>query len=302
MRTQTEAKSRLIYLDNIRVFFVTWVIFHHSLRAYAPWCYYMVDEQKLVKLREDEHQKELIRVKEREDAQLQSIKTLWKAWTRLAAKARETKDELLIWEEKQTRKRIVESGEDIFQSSGRTNILRRSSGGFANLTKMIQRASSGSTVINRQIIYMNRPERDTLRRAEGGISALNRQISQITHNTFIRRSSGGPTRIDRQILNLTRNYSTITRRAAGGPAGIDTQLVAMSPNEMIINPRASRHFFSTLTAMNSNVQRFSGGGAPVNYSYNVGDININPQKASDIDVVQIGQRMRREIKRGRLKI
>jgi TP901 family phage tail tape measure protein len=94
--------------------------------------------------------------------------------------------------------------------------------------------------------------------------------------------------------------TSIIRRAAGGPAGIDTQMVAMSPQEMIMNPRASRHFFSTLTAINSGFQRFAGGGAPV--TYNVGDINLHPQKASDVDVLAIGQKMRREIKRGRMRL
>ncbi|HUU87828.1 MAG TPA: phage tail tape measure protein [Candidatus Glassbacteria bacterium] len=94
--------------------------------------------------------------------------------------------------------------------------------------------------------------------------------------------------------------TSIIRRAAGGLAGIDTQMVAMSPQEMIMNPRASRHFFSTLTAINSGFQRFAGGGAPV--TYNVGDINLHPQSASDVNVVSLGQKMRREIRRGRLRL
>lgn len=45
-----EAKPRLVYLDNLRVLFVIWVVFHHSLRAYAPWWHYAVNEQELAVL------------------------------------------------------------------------------------------------------------------------------------------------------------------------------------------------------------------------------------------------------------
>ena len=45
-----EAKPRLVYLDNLRVLFVIWVVFHHSLRAYSPWWHYAVDEQELSEL------------------------------------------------------------------------------------------------------------------------------------------------------------------------------------------------------------------------------------------------------------
>ena len=43
-----EPKPRLVYLDNLRVLFVIWVVFHHALRAYAPWWHYAVNEQEQV--------------------------------------------------------------------------------------------------------------------------------------------------------------------------------------------------------------------------------------------------------------
>jgi TP901 family phage tail tape measure protein len=88
-------------------------------------------------------------------------------------------------------------------------------------------------------------------------------------------------------------------RQAGGH-GIDTQIARLAPNETVMNPGASRRFYSTLTAMNAGIQRFADGGAPVQYS--VGDIHLHPQDASKVDVVSIGKGLRREIRRGRLRL
>jgi fucose 4-O-acetylase-like acetyltransferase len=49
-KLKKEEKSRLLFLDNFRILFITWVIFHHSLRAYAPWWHYAVNEQELIGL------------------------------------------------------------------------------------------------------------------------------------------------------------------------------------------------------------------------------------------------------------
>jgi TP901 family phage tail tape measure protein len=88
-------------------------------------------------------------------------------------------------------------------------------------------------------------------------------------------------------------------RQAGGH-GIDTQIARLAPNETVMNPGASRRFYSTLTAMNAGIQRFANGGAPVQYS--VGDIHLHPQDASKVDVISIGKGLRREIRRGRLRL
>ena len=50
IKLSQEAKPRLVYLDNLRVLFVIWVVFHHALRAYAPWWHYAVNEQELSEL------------------------------------------------------------------------------------------------------------------------------------------------------------------------------------------------------------------------------------------------------------
>ena len=101
-------------------------------------------------------------------------------------------------------------------------------------------------------------------------------------------------------LGLTLTGAEPTNRAAGGH-GIDTQLARISPDEIVMNPAASRKFYSTLTAMNAGVQRFAGGGSPV--QYNIGDINLNADtQGGKIDLLSLGKGLRREIRRGRLRL
>lgn len=101
-------------------------------------------------------------------------------------------------------------------------------------------------------------------------------------------------------LNSVLANQRYSDRAAGGH-GIDSQLARISPDEIVMNPAATRKFYSTLTAMNAGSQRFAGGGSPTNY--NIGDINLSaPMQGGKIDVLQLGKGLRREIRRGRLRL
>jgi TP901 family phage tail tape measure protein len=107
-------------------------------------------------------------------------------------------------------------------------------------------------------------------------------------------------KLKEMIFILQSSIANIPRRAAGG-IGIDSQTVHVSPDEMIMNPAASRRFYSTLTAMNAGIQRFAGGGAPT--QYNIGDINLTADAGGGkIDIVSLGKGLRREIRRGRLRL
>lgn len=101
-----------------------------------------------------------------------------------------------------------------------------------------------------------------------------------------------------QFVRIAEAFQNPNQQAGGH--GIDTQTVNVSPQETIMNPKASRRFYSTLTAMNAGIQRFADGGAPVQYS--VGDIHLHPQSASDVNIQSIGKGLRREIRRGRLRL
>jgi len=89
----------------------------------------------------------------------------------------------------------------------------------------------------------------------------------------------------------------------GGPArGQDTIPTMLSKKETVINARNSSRFFSELNAMNQGskpVYREQGG--PVT---NVGDVNVsvNGGDSSQQTVREIGNALRREIKRGTLKL
>lgn len=112
-------------------------------------------------------------------------------------------------------------------------------------------------------------------------------------------SNGQKALIMQNALVAGAGNALAPNRASGGH-GIDTQYARISPSETVMNPAASRRFYSTLTAMNAGIQRFANGGAPVSYS--VGDIHLHPQQASNVNVGLIGKGLRREIRRGRLRL
>jgi hypothetical protein len=87
----------------------------------------------------------------------------------------------------------------------------------------------------------------------------------------------------------------------GTPRGTDTVPAMLTPGEFVVNARSSRKFFSQLLAINSGITpRFESGGSVTN----VGDININASTTGDTatDVREIGRLLRREIRRGTLKL
>jgi len=84
--------------------------------------------------------------------------------------------------------------------------------------------------------------------------------------------------------------------------GQDRQLTALARGEMVVNQKRSRQFFSELNAMNQGSQpvyREQGGTVT-----NVGDVNVTVQggDSSQRTVREIGHALRREIKRGNLKL
>lgn len=84
--------------------------------------------------------------------------------------------------------------------------------------------------------------------------------------------------------------------------GTDTVPAMLSPGEFVMNARATSQFLPQLIAMNSRnrTQNFGGGGSVTN----VGDISVNVQgSSSSKDTArQIGLELRRELRRGTLKL
>jgi hypothetical protein len=91
--------------------------------------------------------------------------------------------------------------------------------------------------------------------------------------------------------------------ASGGQfRGQDRHLTPLARGEMVVNQKRSRQFFSELNAMNQGSQpvyREQGGTVT-----NVGDVNVTVQggDSSQQTVREIGHALRREIKRGNLKL
>jgi TP901 family phage tail tape measure protein len=89
--------------------------------------------------------------------------------------------------------------------------------------------------------------------------------------------------------------------AGGGMYGSDKINALLSPGEFVVNAGASRKFYSQLVAMNSGSRNYAGGGS-VNTS--VGDINISMHGSGNAstDVVRLGKLLRREIRRGTVRL
>ena len=88
--------------------------------------------------------------------------------------------------------------------------------------------------------------------------------------------------------------------ARGGIASSDTIPAMLSPGEFVMNAKSTRRFYSQLHGMNSGFAR----GGTVNTT-NVGDIHIHGFKPSgndSADVVRLGRQLRREIRRGTVRL
>lgn len=94
----------------------------------------------------------------------------------------------------------------------------------------------------------------------------------------------------------------ITRFASGGSVAGDSVHALLQPGEFIVNRNAARQFLPQLVAMNSGAARFNSGGEVVNN--NIGDINISVKggDTSEVTVRRIATELRREIKRGTVRL
>jgi len=103
------------------------------------------------------------------------------------------------------------------------------------------------------------------------------------------------------IEDSTMGRNAAPRQASGRSAGIDTQAAWLSPQEMVMNPAASRKFYSTLVALNSSQRRFSSGSSGT--TYNIGDVNLNGISQNvDQNIIRIGKGIRKQLRLGRLNL
>jgi TP901 family phage tail tape measure protein len=104
------------------------------------------------------------------------------------------------------------------------------------------------------------------------------------------------------LFNATQGQAVapnpLTKAAGGMIHGSDTIPALLARGEYVMNARASRSFASQLNSMNTGMIKFNTGGSTSNTT--VGDIHINA--ASGTDVRALGQALRKEIKRGTVRL
>ena len=109
----------------------------------------------------------------------------------------------------------------------------------------------------------------------------------------------------RQIRKEMIEAEGIQLQARGGAIhahGSDRIPALLSPGEFVVNARSTRKFFSQLSAINAgNVPRFERGGE---VTTTIGDINVSLHSTGSeaVDIVKIGNGLRRAIRQGRVKL
>jgi hypothetical protein len=134
---------------------------------------------------------------------------------------------------------------------------------------------------------------------------INDNTTELDKNTTALSNLG--VLIDNLITSLPKSIITEANaipvmpepKAFGGMMhGRDNIPALLSKGEFVVNANATRRFYSQLVSMNS-VQGFTKGGLVTN----VGDIHVtnNSTGNTQADIVAIGNGLRREIRRGRIK-
>lgn len=90
---------------------------------------------------------------------------------------------------------------------------------------------------------------------------------------------------------------------SGGQArGSDTVPAMLTPGEIVMNPRASRKFFSQLMAMNSGSQpSFLSNGGSVGNTFGDINVNITATSTADINARAIAKGIQREMRKGNIR-
>lgn len=145
---------------------------------------------------------------------------------------------------------------------------------------------------------------DTARTAAvSGFNATTGAVNQTTDAVLRLRqaiASGSVSQLTPPTANQ-RMGGPMSYYAQGGLVhGSDSVPAMLSRGEFVMNSQASRTFRSQLLGMNSGLS--PGGGSSSNVS--VGDVNVNLSStgSNSIDAISIGKAIKREIKRGMLKL
>lgn len=160
-----------------------------------------------------------------------------------------------------------------------------------------------------ELIYLKNRDTQLKAQQEVDLAVAKRQTDEINRNReiWVQYVAGARNASNevRGILNelvkdqVTMNRQGQPRYASGRSAGIDTQAAWLSPQEMVMNPNASRKFYSQLVAMNSGARRFSSGGT----TYNFGDMNFNGiSQNAETNIIKLGKGLKKQIRLGRLDL
>jgi TP901 family phage tail tape measure protein len=147
-----------------------------------------------------------------------------------------------------------------------------------NMEERIVKLSEAEIERNRTKLEIRRKEIDLINEQ---IKALMKKV-RLEEGTIIQNSPFGEVGVGR----------------ANGGLGVDNRLTRISSNEMVMNSMATRHWTTTLASMNAGLPIRNSGNV------NVGDININynSSNSTETDVRRLAEGIRREIRRGTVRL
>lgn len=222
-----------------------------------------------------------------EDPTIKNMKDLIKEMTdsmpKLEAKRKEYIKELIeqIKAEAKLAEKVAERLQQIQEAQKQLDERRQN---MQDMVTTLNKGVADSAVAVKTFAEGVKTLDDNTAKLAGHIRELNAAIAEgNARNAVLGFKTGG--RVPAAMGLNTRGY------------GRDTIPAMLTPGEFVVNPRATRQFYSRLVAMNA-------GGSPLTSSnVTVGDVNVTLNSAGpEYDARRLGQLLRREIRRGRVTI
>lgn len=180
------------------------------------------------------------------------------------------------------------------------------------LDSSLQNATSATINLNSEVSFLGITGENAGQIASAGLSVIGTTaesqvpgVSALTEALFRlaeaqAASSGGGSGFSGSGGDFVASRGAFVQGFANGglARGTDTVPAMLTPGEIVVNPTASRKFFSQLMAMNAGIQpSFRSNGGSVGDTFGDINVNISANGTSDINARAIAQGIQREMRK-----
>lgn len=173
--------------------------------------------------------------------------------------------------------------------------LKKSKQEYENIAKQVreiiaqnnEQVAKVNEVVNATEVWLNKQEV-----IKNDVTETANQYSNILNSLIeINKLAGTNVKIPQAAATAT---PPVTK--AWGGHGYDNIHALLQRGEFVMNSASTRKFYSQMIAMNARPSNYAYGGS----TNNIGDVNINYTSTGSVqmDVIEIGRRLRRELRRG----